>query len=109
MPFIFTTLGTNSLLHNRPTWLAAIFFGFLLAGLLARELPLHMRAAVIVYLVCFAMVGQPFNWYWGWLMGFIVPIVFAHGLVMLPALLAAAMGQHDVGRRPDAINHSVRP
>jgi hypothetical protein len=90
LPFILTTLGTNSLLHNRPAWLSAVAFVVLCAGLLARELPLHMRAAVIAYLVFFAIAGQPFNWYWGWLIAFVAPLVLAQGLVVLPTLISTA-------------------
>jgi len=91
MPFVLTTFGTNSLLHNRPIWLAALVFAFIAAGVLSRELPVHIRVAVMVYLAAFALAGQPFNWYWGWLTGFITPLVFASGVGVFPGLVSAAL------------------
>jgi hypothetical protein len=89
MPFVLTTFGTNSLLHNRPIWLAALVFAFSAVGILSRELPVHIRGAVMIYLAAFAIAGQPFNWYWGWLTGFMTPLVFASGVGMFPGLVAA--------------------
>jgi hypothetical protein len=90
MPFVLTTFGTNGLLHNRPLWLAALAFAVIAAGMLSRELPVHLRGAVVVYLAAFAIAGQPFNWYWGWLTGFITPLAFASGVGALPALVSTA-------------------
>lgn len=103
VPFILTTLRTNSLLHNASTWLAAVFFVILIAGLLTRALPSHLRAAVVVYVACFALAGQPFNWYWGWLPGFVIPVVFAHGLLELPSLVSTAANLRHVRTDPQGL------
>jgi hypothetical protein len=89
-PFAVTTFRTNSLLHDRPTILAVLFLVFYLSGLSARALPLHLRAAGAIYFLCFLVAGQPFNWYWGWVPGFVIPIVFAYGLRELPVMSVAA-------------------
>jgi hypothetical protein len=32
----------------------------------------------VCYLIAFAIAGQPFNWYWGWVPGMLLPLTWAH-------------------------------
>jgi hypothetical protein len=90
VPFILATLRTNSWVTSAPTWITAAVFAVLCAGLLARQLPIHIRGTVLVYFAFFAVVGQPFDWYWGWIPGLLAPLVFAHGIPVLMALTSYA-------------------
>jgi hypothetical protein len=90
VPFVVDTLRTNSILHDAPAWLTASALVLLVSGLLAGGVSVHMRWTVIAYMAFFAVVGQTFNWYWGWLPGFVVPLVFAHGIPVAWALLRRA-------------------
>lgn len=90
VPFLLATLRTNSWVTSAPTWITAAVFGVLCAGLLARQLPIHIRGTVLVYFAFFAVVGQPFDWYWGWIPGLLAPLVFAHGIPVLMALISCA-------------------
>ena len=87
LSFVADTLRTNSLLHSAPTSLRAIVLAVLVSALVGRSLALRLRLTVAVYFAFFFFVGQEFNWYWGWMIGFLVPVVFAHGLSEVLALL----------------------
>jgi hypothetical protein len=78
--FVVETLRTNSLLFHAPVWAASAAFLVLVAGLTSEDVPPHLRWVVLLFIVFFAIVGQPFNWYWGWLPGFALPLVFAYGV-----------------------------
>lgn len=66
----------------------ALVFGVIVALAVAaswsRLMPLHVRAGVLVYAVAFLFVGQPFNGYWGLMVG----PVFALWVSYAPAGLA---------------------
>ena len=79
LPFAASTLRTNSLVHDAPVWVTSGAVIVIALGLLSSDLPGRMRATVGVYMACFAIAGQTFNWYWGWIPGFVVPLVFAAG------------------------------
>lgn len=66
-PFVISTVQMNAFLLVAPQWLAALYLVAALAGVTAWEsLPGERVGYVLaVYVALFAVVGQPFNQYWG--------------------------------------------
>jgi len=68
LPFLFQIWRTNGLfiLFPRPV------FAFVVVGIIvswwSRRMPVHVRSAVLVYSICFLVVGLPFNTYWGFVL-----------------------------------------
>jgi hypothetical protein len=92
LSFVVSTLRTNSLVYEVPAWVLSGAFLVVAAGLMAADLPARMRWTVAVYFLCFAVAGQRFNWYWGWIPGFVVPLVFADGIRAMWELSRRAIG-----------------
>ncbi|MBL8593127.1 MAG: hypothetical protein JNK01_10605 [Devosia sp.] len=63
--FIFATAGFNGLWSLGPVWLPAILLPIGLLGLWAWPKGTLALATVVVFVVLFAAVGKPFNYYWG--------------------------------------------
>lgn len=63
--FILATAGFNGLWSLGPLWLAAVFLPLGLLGLWAWPKGTLALAAVVAFVVLFAAVGKPFNYYWG--------------------------------------------
>jgi hypothetical protein len=63
--FILATAGFNGLWSLGPVWLAAAFLPLGLLGLWAWPKGRLALATVVVFVVLFAAVGKPFNYYWG--------------------------------------------
>jgi hypothetical protein len=72
--FVLATLRTNDWLHLLPWWMAPVALVAALLG--AWKAPPVVRLSVLGYLGAFAMVGQPFNWYWGWVPGMLFPLLW---------------------------------
>jgi len=68
-PFLIATARMNALLAPAPPWLAALYLSLALAGLgVARGEALRlMRWTAWAYALLFLVIGQPFNYYWGWI------------------------------------------
>lgn len=64
------------LLWALPEWVTAFAFVLLIAGVTSSRTPAYVRICTAVYLLAFAIAGQPFNGYWGW-----TPL-FAYSLTM---------------------------
>ena len=97
LEFVLATLRTSNLLHDMPVAVLASALTLLVAGTLHDRLAPHVRATAAVYVLLFSVVGQPFNWYWGWIPGLVIPIVMAHGLMVIHRLALDAAGrQHRV-------------
>jgi hypothetical protein len=68
LPFLFQIWRTDGLflLLPRPV------FAFVVVGIIvswwSRRMPLHVRSAVVLYSICFLVVGLPFNTYWGFML-----------------------------------------
>ena len=97
VPFLLATLRTSNLFNDMPIPVLAFALTLLAAGTLHERLSAHLRGTVAVYMLLFAVVGQPFNWYWGWVPGLVIPIVMAHGLVVFQRLWSAAQGKRQIG------------
>ena len=63
--FILKTAGFNGLWSLSPTWITAMILPACLLGLWAWRGGGRALAVVAVYLALFALVGKPFNSYWG--------------------------------------------
>lgn len=100
LDFVLATLRTSNLLNDMPVAVLAGALTLLLAGTLHDRLAPHLRGTAAVYVLLFCIAGQPFNWYWGWIPGLIVPIVMAHGLIVVQRLVLEAAGRPRAGAVP---------
>ena len=64
--FMLAVVSSNVLLAALPTWVTAVTFVSIVAGITSSRLSSHLRACALIYLAAFAVIGYPFNWYWGW-------------------------------------------
>ena len=66
-PFLLSTAQMNGYLLLLPQWITAIYLPLAMLGFAAWRSPggTRMALAITGYLVAFAVVGQPFNQYWG--------------------------------------------
>ena len=83
MRFVLATVRSNAWLTGLPWWLTPIALVTAIAG--AMRSPLELRLPVFGYLAAFAVAGLPFNWYWGWVPGMLLPLAwanFAEGLLL---------------------------
>ena len=65
--FVLATVQMNAYLIVLPQWVAALYFAGAMLGLAGWHTPLGQRAGLVACLLvaAFAVVGQPFNQYWG--------------------------------------------
>jgi hypothetical protein len=85
LPFVLKTCRANLLLFAAPGAVLALFLPLSLLGLLGRRGPgaTLVTLTAVGYLLAFAVVGQPFNFYWGML---IAPLL-AVGVAWSPRAL----------------------
>ena len=76
LQFVLETVSRGLLLWALPKWVTAVAFVMLIAGVTSSQTPAYVRICTVVYLLTFAVAGQPFNGYWGW-----IPL-FAYSLTM---------------------------
>jgi len=90
--FLLRTLRTNAWLLVSPPWIpsASGLLAILLAACAWTHTAPHLRATVLVYVVMFIIVGQPFNYYWGLLTAPTWALVTADGVDALRHWLAIA-------------------
>jgi hypothetical protein len=88
LPFVLKTLHTYGWLTIVPPAWTAVAAGAGLLSVFAVSAPVQVRVSLIVYLLLFSIVGQPFNYYWGYL----TAGVWAHAFVF------CAEGTHSVLR-----------
>ncbi len=83
--FLLTTCRMNSFLFRLPSWVTALYLPLSLFGLVGWRgwTAARVGLTVVAYLTAFAVVGQPFNDYWGLLYAALLPF----GLVWAPASL----------------------
>jgi hypothetical protein len=74
--FVLATLRTNLWLHALPWWTTPLALVAALLG--AWSAPPVVSLPILGYLAAFGIAGQPFNWYWGWLPGMLLPLSWAH-------------------------------
>ncbi len=76
--FVIATVRSNAWLTLAPWWIAPAAFVALLLGLW--RAPALISLSVLGYVLAFSIVGQPFNWYWGWIPGMLSPLAWAYAL-----------------------------
>ena len=91
LKFVLSTVGFNGLWSLAPEWLPAVLLPLALLGLWAWRGGVLALAGVVVYVVLFAAVGKPFNYYWGALYTPLLMLGAAWGIYAMFASL---------GRRP---------
>jgi hypothetical protein len=89
--FWLATIRTNRALFATPQILLALASTLLVAALWARDLPSHVRWALVAYSGFFAVAGQPFNDYWGFVPAFVYALALAYGPVGLSTLVRRAI------------------
>jgi hypothetical protein len=77
LPFVFKTLYLHGWLIMAPAAYTPIAAAAGLAALAAPSAPLHIRLTLLSYVLFFSVVGQPFNFYWG----FLTTAIWAHAFV----------------------------
>jgi hypothetical protein len=100
--FLLRTLHTFGWLTIQPPVLTAVAAGIGLASLFARSAPIHLRLALAIYAVLFSIIGQRFNYYWG----YVTCVVWAHAFVfsaeglsnLARAAWPASTAQHNQAR-----------
>jgi hypothetical protein len=83
--FLLSTCRMNAFLFALPAWVSAIYLPLAILGLAGWRGATGLRVGLTVagYLAAFAVVGQPFNNYWGLLYAPLLPF----GIVRAPAAL----------------------
>jgi hypothetical protein len=104
--FVIRTSQMNVWLFNLPAWVAALYLAAALLGLASWRSPqgLLVGGTVVLYLVAFAIVGKPFNMYWGLLYVALLPF----GLLRAPLgfrMLLASLGTTFLGWPVSATYH----
>lgn len=92
-PFLIALAQMNAWLLVAPQWLAALYLPLAVLGLAAWPTQSGLRLALTGagYLAAFALVGQPFNQYWGSLLTFVLCFGAAAAPVALRDLWRAAL------------------
>jgi hypothetical protein len=83
--FVLATTQMNYYLFNSPRWVCSIYLGLSLLGLASwkTETGLRLFLTASAYVAAFAIVGQPFNNYWGLMYAPLLPF----GIVWAPAAM----------------------
>ena len=100
LSFWLATIKTNVAFFAAPRWMLAVASVLLVSALWDPALPSHVRASLVAYSVFFAVAGQRFNDYWGFVSAFVYALALAHGSVGLQNLIRQAMPPR--GPRPRA-------
>jgi hypothetical protein len=97
LAFLLQTCRMNAFLFSAPAWVSALYLPLSLLGLAGwkGETGLRLSLTAVVYIAAFAVVGQPFNDYWGLLYAPLLPF----GLAGAPAALRDLLEQVSGVRR----------
>ena len=91
LSFVFMTLFANGILTLLPPVVTPIGASAGLASIWSPSAPTHTITSVLVYFVLFLLVGQPFNFYWGYLTSPIWGHAFVHAPEGLRTLIGTAL------------------
>jgi hypothetical protein len=83
LPFLLSAMRFNGIFMAMPLWVTAVLAPLCLLGLAAWPASRRAVAAIGVYLIAFAIIGKPFNDYWG---AMFTPVMML-GLAFVPAAL----------------------
>jgi hypothetical protein len=76
LPFVFKTLHVYGWLTLSTPLLTPVAAALGLAST-ATSAPAHLRVSLVLYVMLFSVVGQPFNYYWG----YVTNAIWAHAFV----------------------------
>jgi hypothetical protein len=95
--FVISTVQMNAYLLLLPQWSSAVYLVLALLGFGAWNSPAGQRGGITAagYLAAFAIVGQPFNQYWGSMLAPLLALGAGHGAVTLFRLYHAATQSRD--------------
>ena|GEM_PF-581264 len=101
--FILTTSQANVFLMCLPLWCTAVYVPLAVAGLMWWHTPDGQRvgATIAMYLAVFAVVGAPFNFYWGFLTAPLLALGIVHAPRALSDLLTTALKPAPAGACSD--------
>lgn len=90
--FLLTTAQANVFLMALPMWCTGVYLPFAVAGLAGMRGEAQRRVSLTagLYLVAFAVVGNPFNFYWGFINAPLMAIALAYAPATLKNLVDAA-------------------
>ena len=100
LEFILATLRLNGWLGITPRWVAVLYMILALAGAASPRVPRQVAVPLLVYFVLFAIAGQPFNYYWGWVTAPIWAFAAAYGVDGVQWLHVSARRQDVPPMRP---------
>ncbi len=104
--FVLSTAQTNIFLMPLPLWCTAIYLPTCLLGLFGNQSESGKRIGLTIgmYLAAFAIVGNPFNFYWGFLDAPLLATGISSAPAVLFSLLSKAVGAptRDTSRLVDA-------
>lgn len=103
LSFIVAALAGPVFQFLAPPVVIAAALVLIAAGLSSREAPLFLRVGAGLFLGLFLLIGQPFNWYWGWLISPLIPIISAYGVLTIARLIMTATGYCPSGKRLAAL------
>jgi len=95
--FVLATVRSNGWLATLPWWVTPFALVATLLG--AWRAPSVVGLSVLAYLTAFAVAGQPFNWYWGWVPGMLLPLTWAHIRVRPPGIVLTRKASSQRGQR----------
>jgi hypothetical protein len=79
------------LLAQGPHWLNAILTVLAVTGLASRKELDRLLVVVLAYMVAFAFVGKPWNWYWGIIYLPLLAVGLGHSCAALAGLIRASL------------------
>jgi hypothetical protein len=88
--FTLDTVRVNGWIALAPAWAAAAYAVLALAGIASRNIPPQITGPLLGYFVLFAFVGQPFNYYWGFVTAPIWAFASAYGVDGFRRLIVSA-------------------
>jgi hypothetical protein len=93
--FLLATCRMNAFLFSLPSWASALYLPLAVLGLggWRGETGCRLGLTAAVYLAAFAVVGQPFNNYWGLLPAPLLPFGFASAPAAVRDLTRVARGR----------------
>jgi hypothetical protein len=104
--FLLRALQWTGVVVLMPLPVFAAYIVLAVAAFWAPTMPPHVRISVIVYAVFFVIAGQPFDMYWGLMIGPLLALWMAHA----PSGIMSLLGQAPVSLalNPAPRNHRLR-
>jgi hypothetical protein len=105
LPFVLTTLHDYGWLMLFPTSMTAVACALGLAATAAPSIPRQLKWSLLAYVVFFTVMGQRFDYYWGFVSTAIWGYAFVHSLDGLKRLARYAILERPDAPRAAAVFH----